>query len=103
MAEEKKWFEITPWKHLILFSAMVLGMMIDFIYDYLKARIAAKESEGEVEMPKLMWEKLVLRFVLSTVVFSLFWGHYHKEPMSPLVVLLSLQNGFFWKSVLKKG
>ncbi|MCI0494752.1 hypothetical protein L0Z72_07065 [candidate division KSB1 bacterium] len=99
MAEEKAWFETAPWKHIILFVAMLLGMVTDYLYLYLKARIAARESSGE--MPKFIWENLWIRFLLSVLVFGFFWGHYSNEPMNCQVVFISYQNGFFWKKVLK--
>lgn len=104
--EDLQWFEIGPWKHVILFVCMLLGMATNFFYDYIQGRIKAKEAKesGEemVIMPRFMWEKLVLPFIISVLLFGYFWGEYGQGNMNLPVIFACYQNGFFWQTILMK-
>jgi hypothetical protein len=98
---EVVWYRQTPWKHLLLFGAMLLGMVSNTLFDYLDARIKARKA-GRHSMPKLHWEEMLLPLVVAGVVFGYFWGKHSGEEMGLAPLLLSFQNGFFWQSVLDK-
>lgn len=104
--EGQQWFEVGPWKHIILYSCMLLGMVTNYFYDYIQARIKAKEAkesdEETVIMPKFMWEKLVLPFIVSALLFGYFWGVSGEGNMNLTVIFACYQNGFFWETVLTK-
>jgi len=104
--DELQWFEIGPWKHILLFVCMLLGMATNYFYDYIQARIKAKEAKesGEemVIMPRLMWEKLVLPFIISVLLFGYFWGEYGQGNMNLPAIFACYQNGFFWQTILMK-
>lgn len=94
------WIELAPWKHIILIICMLFGMMSNYFFEFLLVRIRAKESKRKVQPPKFVWEKFVLPFIMSGLVFGYFWGLYNKEPISLTVVLVSYQNGFFWQAIV---
>ncbi len=100
---EESWYAIAPWKHIILFAIMLLGMATNYFFEYIQARIKAKESRGQVHMPKFIWEKFVLPFIISGIVFGYFWGQHGKETMNLTVALLCYQNGYFWQTIVEKS
>lgn len=104
--EELQWFEIGPWKHIILFVCMILGMATNYLYDYIQARIKVKEAkesgEEKVIMPRFMWEKLVLPFIISVLLFGYFWGEFGQGNMNLPVIFACYQNGFFWQTIFMK-
>lgn len=99
--EEAGWYTETPWKHLLLFGAMLLGMVSNTLFDYLNARVRARKA-GKRSMPKLLWEEMLMPIVIAGLVFGYFWGKHGEEEMSLASFLVSYQNGFFWQSVLEK-
>ena len=105
-AEAPNWYEIGPWKHIILFVCMLFGMVTNYLYDYLRARIKTKEArasgKGSVELPKFMWEKIVLPIIISVLLFGYFWGEYGQGVMNITILFASYQNGFFWQTILTK-
>ncbi len=100
--EQAGWYTQTPWKHLILFFSMCLGMVTNYFFDFLQERIKAKTSGGKAKLPILMWEKLALGGVVSGLVFGYFWGEHSNEAIEFTVVFASYQNGFFWQTFLEK-
>ncbi len=99
---EDHWYEIAPWKHFILFVSMVLGMITNYLFEYVQARVKAKESDGQTQMPKFIWEKLVLPLIIAGMVFGYFWGQHGTEAMGFTVGFISYQNGYFWQTILEK-
>jgi hypothetical protein len=100
--ETEIWYQNTPWKHAILFVVMLLGMVTNYFFELVQARIKAKESNGQVQLPKFIWEKLVLPLLIAGILFGYFWGEHSHEPMELTVILISYQNGFFWQTILAK-
>jgi len=100
--EGEAWYQITPWKHIILFIVMLVGMITNYLFELLQARIKAKESEGKLQPPKFIWEKLVLPLIIAGILFGYFWGQHSNEPMGMAVIFISYQNGFFWQTILEK-
>lgn len=98
---EEGWYREAPWKHLLLFAAMLLGMVSNTLFDYLNARVRARKA-GKRSMPKLLWEEMLMPVVIAGLVFGYFWGKHGGEEMSLAMFLVSYQNGFFWQSVLEK-
>jgi len=101
-----EWFEDAPWKHLILFSSMILGMATNYLYDYLLARIKAKEAKHagneNVKFPQFIWEKLVVPFVVSLLLFGYIWEKHAQSAMNFIAISSSYQNGFFWQTIFEK-
>ncbi|MBN2092727.1 hypothetical protein JW964_24105 [candidate division KSB1 bacterium] len=100
--EEECWHQIAPWKHIILLIVMLLGMITNYFFEFLQARIKAKESAGQAKLPKFIWEKLVLPLLIAGILFGYFWGQHGKEPMGLAIIFISYQNGFFWQTILDK-
>lgn len=96
------WYESFPSKHIIVFIAMVIGMVSNYAFDFLKARINAKASDGKVKLPKFMWEELCLPIIISAPIYGIIWDKYGNEELALLTLLGSFQNGFFWKAVIEK-
>ncbi len=42
---EPNWMDTTPWKQFILFASMLIGTFSQFFYEFLLARIKAKQSK----------------------------------------------------------
>ena len=99
---DQSWYEITPWKQITLIVGTLFGMIINYLLEYFQARIRAKESEKKQKMPKFIWEKIALPFIVAVLVFGYFWEQHGKEPISVSILLISFQNGFFWQTVLEK-
>lgn len=100
--EEEMWYENAPWKHLILFACMLLGMITNYLFEYVQARIKAKEAGSQTQMPGFIWEKLVLPLIIAGLVFGYFWGQHGNETIGFTVAFISYQNGYFWQTVLEK-
>lgn len=100
--EGEDWYQIAPWKHLILFLVMFLGMITNYLFEFIQTRIKAKESKGKIKLPQFIWEKMVLPLVVAGILFSYFWGQHSGEAMGLTVIFISYQNGFFWQTILEK-
>jgi len=99
---DQSWYEIAPWRQILLITTTLFGMVSNYLLEYFQARIKAKESKGKVKMPKFVWEKIALPFIIAILVFGYFWEQHGKEPMNFAIMLISFQNGFFWQTVLEK-
>ena len=100
------WYEKSPWKHLILFVSMCLGIATNVLYDYLSDRLKAREAieagKMKTKMPLFMWEKIVLPFTISFLIFGFALEKFGNENMSLMLVTGSYQNGFFWQTIHDK-
>ena len=103
---ELEWYKLAPWKHLILFASMVVGMMTNYLYEYIQLRIKAKEAKESGELIPLVqvfiWEKLILPLFTSVLIFGYFWSKSGEENFSLNLILIAYQNGFFWQTILSK-
>lgn len=98
---DQSWYEITPWKQIVLVISTLFGMISNYLLEYFQARIDTKKSGGK-RMPKFIWEKIALPFIVAILVFGYFWEQHGKEPINVRIMLISFQNGFFWQTVLEK-
>ena len=97
------WYENSPWKQLVLFSVMLLGMLTNTIYDLLKTRINSKLSnDGGKVKHQFIWEQFLLPLTISGILFGYIWGNHSNESLDTSTILLSYQNGFFWQTIISK-
>jgi len=91
----------SPWRELLLFGVMVLGMAGKYFWDLIERRRESRRAKGS-RSPKLQfdWLDFLQPLLISGIVFA---GVLREGPHEAVgSVLFSFQNGFFWQTVLKR-
>ncbi len=100
------WYENPYSKVSILALFMILGMVTNYTYDYLQARIRAKDAaaqgRGKAKLPPFIWEKFLSPIIVSGLVFAVIWKAVGAEKLALTTILVSYQNGFFWQTLLSE-
>jgi hypothetical protein len=93
----------SPWKELLLFLAMVLGMTSKYLWDLIEVR-RSKNAVLRPDEPKVGIEFDVWDFVQPLLVSALVFVSVLStiKDVTLMSFLFSFQNGFFWQSVLKQ-
>jgi hypothetical protein len=93
----------SPWKELLLFLAMLLGMTAKCLWDLIEVRRCKNASRREGE-PKIGIEFDFWDFVQPLLVAAMVFAGVIAavKGFSATSFLFSFQNGFFWQAVLKQ-
>jgi hypothetical protein len=97
------WWGRTPYREILLFTTMVVGMAAKYLWDLIEIRRAAnaKRSPGEAKVGinfdawDFVQPLLVAALVFAGVVATV-------KDFNATAYLFSFQNGFFWQAVLKQ-
>lgn len=100
------WYEASPFKELILFFLMGLGMLarvLTLAIEQRKKRQAklAKGARNKVGIEIDKWD-LVYPFLSSAIVFGAVMEIVGNSELAFPIVLLAFQNGFFWQTIIGK-
>ncbi len=98
----ESWYDTTPFKELILFFVMVLGMVARSVSAAIERRKdAATAASGLFGLPLDLWD-IVYPLLFSVVTFGALVGQVGSEALSVPGLVMSFQTGFFWQTLLKE-
>jgi membrane protease YdiL (CAAX protease family) len=96
---EREW---PIWLYPLVFAVMTfLGVFARSIYEVLNSPRAPK-TYGEILREAAAPNRLLLSLIVSPIVMALFYKTIRGADDLMFVVVSSFQNGFFWRSVLKR-
>jgi len=93
----------SPFRELLLFAAMLLGMSSKYVWDLIEVRrtinLSRKPDQPKVGLEFDFWD-FVQPLLVAALVFAAVLAA-TSESNAPSF-LFSFQNGFFWQAVLKQ-
>ncbi len=105
---DKSWYDISPFKEIVLFIIMLLGMVARYFtkaIDERREKIAKLKKSGKpfkkVKIEFDMWEFSYPLFV-SVITFGGVLSQTSMETLTLSNVIISFQTGFFWQTLLTK-
>jgi hypothetical protein len=95
----ERWFNISPFRELMLFAAMLIGMIARVLsVEIEKWRVSGIRTSG----PQVSRWDLVYPMLVSVPTFAALLSQTNTESLTLQALLLSFQNGFFWQTILKR-
>lgn len=96
------WFNNSPYKQLIALFFILLGMSAKVIFNGIEER--KKKISNGIKNPPVKIDKwdFFKPFIVSFIVFGVFWNKYGHEILTLNYLIISFQNGFFWQTILEK-
>jgi hypothetical protein len=98
-----QWWNRTPWRELLLFAAMWLGMSAKYLWDLIEVRrkknAALPEGQRPVGIEFDIWD-FAQPLLVSAIIFGAVLATVRE--VDPTSFLFSFQNGFFWQTVFRK-
>ncbi len=95
----ERWFNISPSRELLLFAAMLLGMIARVLsIEIEKWRANRLRTSG----PQINRWDLVYPMLVSIPTFGALLSQTNAESLTLQALILSFQNGFFWQTILKR-
>lgn len=94
------WYDSSPWKELIAFSLMVLGMAsrtLSLAIEKRRAQLAAGKTPGPMMIDK--WEA-VYPFLVSFITFGGIQSQVSDQHLGVPMLVFAFQNGFFWQTLI---
>lgn len=98
---ETNWWEQTPFRQIIFFFIMILGMCFSVVYAAICER-RRKKAAGKTVSSRLeidIWD-IVQPLLLSVLTYGALNGQLAGRPFNTATVVLSFQTGFFWQTVV---
>jgi hypothetical protein len=102
------WYESTPYRELLLFLAMVLGMAARYLTRAIEERrrkiqeAATKAQTERVPLELDLWE-FIYPMLVSVITFGALLHQLDSERLTLANVILSFQTGFFWQTLLSRA
>jgi hypothetical protein len=102
------WYARSPYRELILFVAMLFGMVARYFNLAIEGRrtrmseLRAKGDQSRVRLQFDIWEFLNPLFV-SVITFGALLNQLGSEGVSLANFILSFQTGFFWQTILSRA
>lgn len=94
---ETAWYERRPFRELILFLLMTLGMMAYGI------RELARRKRRRVQDRKWNWWEIAYPLLIAVPTFAVLLTQARGRALDAQLVTLAFQTGFFWKAMLAEG
>jgi len=102
-----EWWERSPWRHMIMYSLMMVGVCASILNK------AIEERRREISRLKVSDEKTKIRirldgwdfvkgFLLSWITYSCLISQIGKSSLSVATAVIGIQTGFFWETVVGK-
>jgi len=103
-AEELPWYNKTPYKQLLTFVILLLGIISKHILDTLKAndKEIVNQNKRKYNIFRRLVKLFLKPFIASVIVFSIFWQAHGNEQLTFNYLIISFQNGFFWQTLIGK-
>ncbi|MDM0118073.1 hypothetical protein QTI66_39050 [Variovorax sp. J22R133] len=100
-----KWFDASPWRELILFLLMVLGMFartLSLAIEARRARLKAAPRSKKTGIALDVWD-LFYPFLFSVITFGSLMVQIGERDLSLVNLVLAFQTGFFWQTILQRS
>ena len=94
--EQENWFG----RAAILYIVMILGMLARSLHESIQAGL---KGWFQLFKQSLSSTSFATAIVVSPIVFFSIYNATKEQPDNIVSVLLSFQNGFFWKAILERG
>jgi hypothetical protein len=98
LGAEDRWFNTSPFRELILFSLMLVGMIARVLSVAIENR--GRNNNKGVVVDR--WD-FVYPMLFAVPTFGALLSQTHSETLALTNVILAFQTGFFWQTILKKG
>ena len=105
--DHKPWYDMSPFRDIILFMIMLFGMVARTLSRAIEKRnkkVKLLEKENvDFTKPKIeldLWD-FTYPVLFSFVTFGVLLSQIEQQVMGLMSIILAFQNGFFWKTVLK--
>lgn len=101
------WWEVAPWKQIIVGFLILLGMAFSLlntaiINRRLRRLAALKRGKTDEIGLEFDWWDSAQPFLFSVFTFGGVWGAVGNSPLDVASVIFAFQNGFFWQAVVGK-
>lgn len=102
----ESWYNATPYRELLLFAVMGMGMIGRYVTRAIEERREAlrkwQRSGGASPRPPIRFDAWEFSYPLffSVVTFGALFSQVGDESLTLVNVTLSFQTGFFWQTVL---
>jgi hypothetical protein len=93
------WYARSPQKEIMLFFAMIMGMVSKFLWDAIELRRLKTIQSRRTRLQLDLWD-FVQPLLVSGIVFAFVLANTGK--ISAPALLFSYQNGFFWQTIFRK-
>jgi MFS family permease len=98
---EDSFWNRTPWKQLIIYGVMALGMVASVLNDAIKERKKklAKGGSPRIKLKLDNWD-IVQPLLVSFLTFGFLFGQIGSVALSVANLTVSFQTGFFWHVII---
>lgn len=97
------WYDRSPYKELIMFGLMGIGMLARIVSEAVeerrKARAKLKPGEAIPAIHLSGWD-LLYPFLSSSICFGALFESVGHKALDFAILLLAFQNGFFWQTIV---
>jgi hypothetical protein len=94
------WYDRDPWKELITFAVMILGMVCRTLSQAIEQRrvlTVADKSTQPIGIDK--WD-MIYPFLVSFITFGGLLSQIREQTMGLTMLVFAFQNGFFWQTLI---
>ena len=99
-------YDSEPWRSVILYLLMLLGMAASVLVEAIKdrrSRLPPVKSDEDRKMVPLRLDKydFLYPFLLSLLVYGMLFQQVDEQSLGMASLTLAFQTGFFWDAALK--
>lgn len=103
----REWYDSNPWRHLILYAFMMLGIFISGVNEALKERQAKAlvlREERKSRRVKLRFDsdRLLRAALLSWMTYGFLNSQLQGRELNVASSILAIQTGFFWQTITER-
>jgi hypothetical protein len=94
------WYDRDPWKEVITFAVMILGMVCRTLSQAIEQRrvlTVADKSSHPIGIDK--WD-MIYPFLVSFITFGGLLSQIREQTMGLTMLVFAFQNGFFWQTLI---
>lgn len=96
---------LVRFRELITASALLLGMLMKYVYDYLTRVERQSERFSPIKFLQSISSDPTFykTIIVAPIVYygTFFFGDQSLLEKNPVIILYAFQNGFFWKAILE--
>lgn len=108
LGSEEAWYSQSPWREVVLFVAMILGMAARYLTQAIEVRrteIAALRAQGKkggVSIRFDIWE-FIYPMLVSVITFGTLLPYITNRAELLPCLIIAFQTGFFWQTILSRA
>jgi hypothetical protein len=102
LGEEIAWYQISPYREIVLFVFMVLGMLARVLSAAIEERRSQVRQGNAAPALRLdIWES-AYPLLFSVMTFGALLTQVGESKLTVAVIVLAFQTGFFWQTIIKQ-